>query len=203
MVTARSLILAVILLIFAGKNSVIAVEPDRPSPTFEQLLVKTQQILAEDAAYKPGDLIHRGTAAKILDGLARAGWMPPRRDEILNRVPGENDFLVAVLKEGNGRKLMRQIAKIEKGFDRLDRLGQLPQGQQLVKQLVNSKDGFKLIDYLTQTEGGKNLGNMLAQEGQKNFNQPTGKLYTAKAIMTELQPLYEKTAKPAQGTASN
>ena len=135
--------------------------------------------------------------------MAKTGWEAPQRDKILNRVPAKNDFLVTVLNEGKGRELMRQVAKTRNGFDKLDRLGQLPQGQQLVKQLVNSKDGYKLIDYLTQAEGGKNLGDMLAQDGKKNFNLPTGKLYTAKALLTELQPLYEKSAKNVPGTPSH
>lgn len=172
-------------------KSICGAEVERAFPAFENIIVETQRILAKVEGYEAGDIITRETAGKILSGLDEIGWKVPRQKELLAKVPANTDFLPTLMQTEKGRRFLRGISGHKLAFDRVDRLARLPEGKALVKQLVNGPDGGKLITYLTDTQGGKNLGKMLGQTANgENFNRPTGKIYTAKALLEELKPLH-------------
>ena len=143
------------------------------------------------SGYREGDLISRRPAKDFLDRLEKLGWKPIDQDAILNDVPEEGDFVVSVLSTTRGKSFMRKISKYPNAYDRLDRLGRLPQGKQTVRQLINGPGGYQMIEYLTSSSGGKELGKMLSRSPQGGgFNQPTGKLYTASHLLTRLRRSY-------------
>jgi hypothetical protein len=160
-----------------------------PSPAAVRAIV--EQTLAKDRDYRPGDLLSQKRVASVIGQLKAAGWDVPQSRELLARVPAENEFLVRALSTRQGVAFMRSISTMSGGYDRVDRLSRLPNGQQLVERLVSGPDGYKLIAYLSESRGGHELGTMLGRTAQGvDFNRSTGRIYTAKQLLDELEKLY-------------
>jgi hypothetical protein len=109
-------------------------------------------------------------------------------------VPAGNDYLVQRLRTPRGRQFMRRIANYPGAYDRLDRLSWLPYGKQTVQDLIQKKGGEDMIKYITTAPGGNELGKMLSNAPKgANFNQPTGRIYTAALLLARLKTSYAAT----------
>jgi hypothetical protein len=173
-------------------------------PRFETVQQIVVQYFATLPEYKPGTIISRKQVEPLLDTLAKEGWVVADRDEILKLVPRDDEFLVTQLRTPNGRKMMDQLVSNPAGYDRLDRLSQIPMGKQTVRDLIAGPDGYKLLDYMTQTKGGDELGRMLSKDPHgHDFNQATGRIYTDGALLARLRASYEAAARQARNTTSN
>jgi len=160
-------------------------------PSFASVKKLVEKTLSGDRHYRSGDLLSQSQAAAVLAQLKSNGWEVTQSRELLARVPSDEEFLVRELRTPKGLVMMRQIAGMKDGFDRIDRLSRIPNGPQLIAQLIEGPDGYKLIAYLTETRGGKELGQMLDRTpGDGNFNEPTGRIYTEKQLLAELQRLH-------------
>jgi hypothetical protein len=74
------------------------------------------------------------------------------------------------------------------GYDRIDRLSRLPLGQQTVRDLIRGPGGEKMVAYMTTASGGKELGKMLSNDPQgKQFNAPTGRIYTVAMLLDRMK----------------
>ncbi len=122
---------------------------------------------------------------------------------ILAKVPEAKDAICELLLTEKGRPFMRRVLKMPQGLDRVDNLTKLPNGRALVKQLLNDKGGDQLIEYLTTSEGGKNMGKMLGKEAHVDFNKATGRLYTAKALLLEVEAQYHADMNKLEKSALN
>lgn len=143
--------------------------------------------------YQPGDIIARNDVEPVFKLLEQIGFHVADRQAILKSVPPANDFLVSSLRSEAGTRFMRQIAGYSMGYDRLDRLAQLPHGKQTVRDLIKGPDGYKMIDYMTTSRGGLEMGKMLSQAPKgKNFNAPTGRIYTVDQLLKRLKQSYAK-----------
>jgi hypothetical protein len=147
-----------------------------------------EKSLAADPNYRPGDLISQRQVSAVLSDLKAAGWEPAQSKEISQRTLADNDVLVRKLRTPKGVALMRRVATIAEGYDRLDRLCRMPGGEQIVERLISGPDGYKLVAYLAESRGGQQLGGMLGRAAQdESFNQPTGRIYTAKQLTGALE----------------
>jgi hypothetical protein len=168
-----------------------------PFATIEQAVRRT---FAAQGDRRTGDLIVRSEAEAALRQVEKAGWKVPRREEILRKVHGDQDFLAENLRTPAGMMFMRQISGYRLGYDRLDRLSDLPRGQQMVLDLIRGPDGYKMIEYMTSEPGGKEMGRML--NGAVNgagFNNPTGRIYTVNSLVAELKRVYDASLVPTPG----
>ncbi len=87
---------------------------------------------------------------------------------------------------------MRQSGKYPLAYDRIDRLSRMIMGEKNVRALIRGPDGYKMIQYMTSTPYGRNMGQMLSQDPRgADFNSPTGRLYTADALLGRLQQSYD------------
>jgi hypothetical protein len=146
--------------------------------------------------YQPGALIVRSEVRALLRRLEQMGWRVAEGKEILALVPGDGEFLATALRTPGGRKFMSRVAQYPDGYDRLDRLSRLPRGQRMVQDLIRGPDGYKLIEYMTTTPGGFNLGSQLANAPDgRDFNKPTGRIYTVKMLRQRLYASYQEAAK--------
>ncbi len=160
-------------------------------PSFVTVKKLVEKTLSSDRHYRSGDLLSQSQTAGVLAQLKSSGWEVTQSRELLARVPSDEEFLVRELRTPKGLVMMRQIAGLKDGFDRIDRLSRIPNGPQLIAQLIEGPDGYKLIAYLTETRGGKELGQMLDRTpSEGNFNEPTGRIYTEKQLLAELQRLH-------------
>lgn len=155
---------------------------------FDAVVQQVQAHLTARLGYQPGDLISRREAAAILDCAAELGWSPPNRADILELVLDDRALLIRKLRKGAGKKLMRDCARRGLPFDTLDRLSSLPDGERILQSLINGPDGYKMIEYLATAPGGRALGSQLAAVPRgKDFNRPTGRIYTAEQLLAHLK----------------
>ena len=129
------------------------------------------------------------------------GWTVTDRRIILSLVPDDSEFLIRQLRSHSGRSFMSRVSSYSNAYDRLDRLTRLPHGRQTMHDLIHGVGGEKMIEYMTTTPGGKNLGKQLSNAPKgRDFNQPTGRIYTAKMLLGRLQKSYAA-AKEARAAA--
>jgi hypothetical protein len=165
-------------------------EQQRQLPRFREV----EKLVAErfgSNGREMNDLITRQETDELFAEIGKLGWKIDDRKEILARVPDEGEFFVQQLRSKRGNTLMRDIAPLPLGYDRVDRLSQLERGHRYVSDLVKGPDGYKLIQYMTETPWGKNMGKQLrgAPDGA-NFNKPTGRIYTAEQLLPTLHDSY-------------
>jgi hypothetical protein len=123
------------------------------------------------------------------------GWKVPNPDQLLGKTLPDQSWLVVNLRTPAGTKFMRQIAGYPGGYDCTDRLANIAGGRDTVAALIRGPGGEKMIQYLTTSRYGKNMGRELTLvPGGADFTQPTGKLYTESALLSELARLYDGSA---------
>jgi hypothetical protein len=176
-------------------NSDAAAEPAK-RPSFDAIATAVAGYFASLEDFKPTDLIHQSNVAAALTHVTTAtGWQVPDSDAIVHRALADDSFVVKQLATPNGRKFMRDIAKYPGTYSRLDRLSTISGGQQFTKDIVRAKGGADMIQYMATTPGGHNLGTMMKDVKQGvDLNKPTGRIYTAGDLLTELKKAYAKSS---------
>lgn len=160
-------------------------------PEWPQVVQTVRQHFAA-AEQPPWMILSRDQAAAVLERLAQLGLRPADREQILQQIPAAEEFLVAELRTPQGRQFMADIAAYPGAYDRLDRLSRLPRGKQMVRDLIRGPDGYKLIEYLTTAPNGHELGRQLSRTPKgKQFNQPTGRIYTEAMLLERLHQSYD------------
>ncbi|MCE9547214.1 MAG: hypothetical protein K8T25_17215 [Planctomycetia bacterium] len=193
-VTAASLVLATLLGGIASAAGPTA--PNATKPTWPQVQQIVRDQFATERNYKANDIISRNQVEPILKKLAAAGWTVPQQEQLLARIPADTSWLVTNLRTDKGRRFMRQISGLPQGYDRVDRLSMLSDGKQTVAALIKGPGGQQMIEYMTTSRYGKNMSRELrSTPGGANFDQPTGMLYTADALLGELSRLYQGAGK--------
>jgi hypothetical protein len=183
--------------------NLLAAEAQKPLPPFEDVVKAVRQSLAGQADYKDGDLLTQGMVEPLFEPLAKMGFVVPDRQDILSQVPADCDLLVSMLHSPDGMKFMRQSSGYPDAYDRLDHMLRLPLGEQTVRDLIRGPDGYKMIQYMTTAPGGKNLGLELSRDpGGAGFNEPTGRIYTAKMLLDRLQQSHAEARKKVAATES-
>ena len=161
-------------------------------PSFDQVQKLVDRQLATLSDYQPGDIVSQQQVEPIFEQLKQLGWVVRDRAEIMKLVPGDSEFIVRELRSAEGRTFMRQSGKYPLAYDRIDRLSRMSMGEKNVRALIRGPDGYKMIQYMTSTPYGRNMGQMLSQDPRgADFNSPTGRLYTADALLGRLQQSYD------------
>ncbi len=189
-----SALLVAVAIGLTGSRSVAdnAPAPEEPLPDFAQVEKTVRRQFAALPDYAPGDVISTSDAEPVFDHLRRMNWQVVDQRSILSLVPEDRNFLVRKLRTAEGRKLMQQIKALPCAYDRLDRLTTLPHGRQTLVDLIRARDGYKMIEYMTTTKGGQNLGRQLGRRPQdKDFNKPTGRIYTVDMLISRLKSSYD------------
>jgi hypothetical protein len=197
--------IALLLTALAAAPCVAAADgPDSSSnsagkmPPFSTVKSTVERSLATDRSYRTGDLLSQRQVAAVLGEIKKAGWDVEQDRKLLARVPADNEFIVRALRSSEGTAFMRKVSAMPDGYDRVDRLSRIPNGQQTLQKLIAGPDGHRLIGYLTEARGGKEMGTMLGRTPQGvNFNEPTGRIYTAAQLLVELESLHAAAAKQA------
>ncbi len=149
--------------------------------------------------WRPRDLITRDKVEPLLAQLRRTMLPLPDARRILKDALPKDDFLAQQFRTSAGRKFMRQVARYDDAYDRLDRLRRLPHGEQTIIDLIRGPDGYKMIEYMTTTPGGEALGQQLSNASKgKKFNETTGRIYTAKMLLERLEQSRAATLKNAK-----
>ncbi len=164
-----------------------------PPDDFEPLVEAVEKSFDARPGYVHGDLITRSQIADAVAALANAGFEFKDGNRIVEKGLPDNSFLARELSTPAGRKFMRNVARNQGGYARLDRLSSMPRGKQLVSDLIRKPGGEKLIEYLATTKGGRTMGAMVGSgRGGANLNEPTGRIYTAFDLIAELERRYRR-----------
>lgn len=162
--------------------------PALPSPTDVQSAV--QGFFKELPGYQPGGLVTRAQVAPLFRRLRSLGWEVADSADILAALPAPNDPIVRALQGPAGASFQKKLATIPQGYDYVARLLALPRGKEVVADLVQAPGGEAMIQYLSTTPGGKRTGAMLSRPAGHDFNQSTGRLYTAEDVAARLKASY-------------
>ena len=180
---------------FAAESTQTAKKPGDARPKWDQIQRAATAALCSREDYKPGDIIGRTEAQAGLAAVAALGWEPADAQAIAALVPGDDEFIVKRLRGKNnkdGQRFMRHVAKYPEGYDRLDRMIRLPRGETIMADLIHNPGGYQMVEYLATAQGGVEMGKMLSETPKgKNFNEPTGRIYTAEQLIARLKKSYD------------
>jgi hypothetical protein len=166
-------------------------------PQFTAVRAVVEKHFAAQRGYLPGDLISQSDWDAIAKQLDRLGWKPSDAPQIRSGLLPDKSFLIQKSRSPDGRDFMRQVARSPQGYDRLEHLSRIPNGEPTISRLIDGPDGYKLLEYMATAPGGRELGTMLSvDEGGANFNKATGRLYTADALLQQLQESYNRESQP-------
>jgi hypothetical protein len=179
-------------------------KPAPKLPTWQKIEKAASQALCSGPDYAPGDIIARSEAQAFLGKVAALGWEPDDAQELAAAVPGDDEFIVKRLRGKNnkdGQRFMRHVAKYPEGYDRLDRMIRLPRGEIITADLIHNPGGFQMVEYMATAQGGIELGKMLSETPKgKNFNAPTGRIYTAEQLLARVHKSYDQAIARAEST---
>jgi len=177
---------------------------DKPMPPFSDVEAAVLRYFRALPNYRSGDLITRGEVKPLWGQLQKLGFSPSDAEQIIGDIPAKNEFLPTQLRTRAGKKFMRQIAKYPDAYDRLDRLSRMPHGRQTIRDLMKGPGGEKMIEYMPTTSGGKELGKLLSNNPRtRNFNKPTGRIYTAAMLIARLEESHTAAVKASTLTRSS
>ena len=169
----------------------------RALPEFSAVRAALDKHFAAQRGYQPGDLISQSDWDVLAKGLDRLGWRPSDAAQIRAALLPEKSFLIQKARTQEGRDFMRQVARSPQGYDRLDHLSRIPNGEPTISRLIDGPDGYKMLEYMATAPGGRELGNYLsADENGARFNEPSGRIYTAEALLQRLQQSYSNDSRP-------
>jgi hypothetical protein len=182
--------IAVTGILLAGTCAAAETSPTKKSKAamFAEAEKRITSHFQKQKHYSPGDLITREQVSPVLKELRRQGWNSKSLESVSARLVPQGEFLAQQLDSPAGRKFMRRIAEYPQAYDRLDRLSRLIRGRKIVHDLIYEVGGEKMIEYLTTSSGGKAMGRMLSEAPHgKNFNKPTGRIYTVAMLLRALR----------------
>ncbi len=198
---AFSCVLTIATLVPAAETKKTEKKSAAELPKWDQLERAASAALRSREDYHPGDILARSEAQACFAKLAALGWEPAEAQELAAAVPGDDEFIVKRLRGKNnkdGQRFMRHVAKYPEGYDRLDRMIRLPRGETITADLIHNPGGYQMVEYLATAQGGIEMGKMLSETPKgKNFNQPTGRIYTAEQLIARLKKSYASDAAQA------
>jgi hypothetical protein len=201
---------APIVLVMTFMASTVGAEPARrvEKPTLPEVAQFADQFLQEKTGYRPGHLVTQSGVVKLLGALEAKGWQVREKDKLIARVLKDDDFLVRQFSDEAGQAFLRKIENLPGGIDRVDRLSRLPQGELSVNDLIRKvPNGAEWIEAMTTTRRGEIEGERISNaEAGHGFNEPTGRLYTlralAQAIFESLEPTSRSSAPSGNHSAT-
>jgi hypothetical protein len=204
------LLLALGILLGSLSSTSLAAAPAKTAPAkaSEKKVLKFGEIkqivsrhFAATKGYRSGDLITRQSVANLFKQLELYGWKVADQNEILGQILSEGDFLAKQMRTDPGKSFMRKVSGYPGGFDRVDRISRMPQGRGNVTQMIKMPDGYEMIEAMTTTSRGRKLGQRLSNAPKgKDFNKPTGRIYTEAALTARLKKSFAQRSK-AQGSS--
>lgn len=201
----RSRLTRVVATFWLGLCAIVAhADRSAPSapPSWSVVKQAATKALDSQPGYRAGDLITRTEVESVLRQLDRVPWKVPDRQELLARSVEPGSYLAQLGSTPSGKSFLRQVARTPQALDRLDRLSGLPQGQQTIRDLMRSPKGYEMLQYMASPQGA-GLGRQLSNAPQgAGFNAPTGRIYTAEALLNRLKALYDASTRPTKTNVS-
>lgn len=174
-----------------------AADAKKKLPAWSVIDETVRRTLATKRGYQPGDLLSRGDVQNVLDQVGRVGWDVANRADLLKNTLEDGSFLVRQLQSAPGIRFSRAALTDPNVYDRLDRLSRFSGGENLIATITTMPGGSKLMAKPPSPNFG-DLTALLPKQANgltprdKDFNKPTGKIYTEKQLLTALAESYKK-----------
>lgn len=194
--------LSATLIVVSSLGAVVTAANRDKFPKWSEVERLAQSGIARRNDYRPRDIISKGDVAPIFSSLAKHGWKVKDAKAIMGKMLEDSHFLVKVLREGDGRGFMRKVSRDPAVYDRLDRVAAHDGGKPLIRSLIKLPDGEKytkakpgpgsptMSDLLLINERGSAQRRRL-----KDYDKPTGRIYTADQFVARLKKSYSQAAK--------
>ncbi len=142
--------------------------------------------------HQTNDLLSRKDVEPLFGLLEDLEWQVRDRQEILGQVLSDSDWMVRTLRSRDGLKFMRSLAAIADGYDRFDRMRQLPEGKRQITALMKEPGGPVWFEFLGSSPLGKQTAELVSRAPQnRKFDQPTHRLYTAQDVYQQFRKRYQ------------
>ena len=185
-----------VLSLLIGFSNQLATADEAEIKTVKDLNSVVKKYFANLEGYRSGDLITTGDVGPLLQLLKKKGWSVPQRSTLTSRLTKTGSFLDKTLSSKNGENFLGEVSKVPGGADRIERIAKLKNGKGTLNQLLKFPHGSDLIKELATTKVGRNLGRYAAKrEDGKDFNKPTGKIYTESELVKELVKRFKEDPK--------
>lgn len=168
---------------------------------------KVQEVVATQLAslrdYEKSDIISSSDMKPVFPELAKMGWKVKDQEEILKQMLRPTDFLVKELRTPNGKRFMRKISGDQAVYDRLDRVSEHKRGPATIRNVIRLPDGEKYMR-AKPAPGNPTLSDLVLMYDRgsvqhrsiKDFDKPTGKIYTGNEFLKRLKESYAEANRP-------
>lgn len=170
----------------AAQNTPQKNTPSRPP--FAKVEAAVRKSFDAQRDREPNDLITQSEVALALQQVEKTGWRLEEPELLLERVLPDSDYLVQQLRTRHGRRFMKQVGGRPLMYDQLDRVARVPGGQALVRDLPKLPDAAVQATQLEQFL--PKIGSGRARR-VKDFNKPTGRIYTVDQLIGTLRKIYD------------
>jgi hypothetical protein len=181
---------------------------EKQFPEWSAVAARIDEHFKSVKEYRPGDMLSRGAVESLLAELAKLGWTVRDREAIMSQVTADKDLLVQQFSTPRGREFMRKVAQNPANFDHLHRLAQTSNGQRQVRDLMKLPNGPEVLAALASSPQGRDISRRIAAGPRtRNYDKPTGRIYTQQQLIVRLRESYAKElaerakAKPDSTTA--
>jgi hypothetical protein len=179
----------------------VAAQEKRPPFATVQKIVIAQLHARPD--YKQGDIITADEVKPVFEVLEKLGWKVEDQADILKQMLGPSDFLVKTLRSPAGERFMRKISADPSVYDRLDRVSQHKRGPATIRNLLRLPNGEQYTR-ARPGPGQPTLSDLVLiydrgsvhDRAVKDFDKPTGKIYTGKQFLQRLKRSYVEADRP-------
>ncbi len=163
------------------------------------------ETLAQRDGYQNGDLITQSDVKLVMKTLASFGWVPKDQKELINLTLPDDDPLKQILSTVDGTRFMRQSGGAVLIYDRMDRVCRVFGGERMLVAMARLPDGHRYAE-LKRPYGVPGFLDLLPKTGSgrrrsiKDYDQPTGRIYTEQQLITRLEETFQSQLKAAAPT---
>jgi hypothetical protein len=174
------------------------------APPWKEIEVQLDDLFADLEGWEQHDLVSRRQVKAVLDELQQLFGELPDADALLEDTLDDQDFLVVQLTSPAGRRFMRSVSEEKLIYDRLDRIAREAGGPALIRNLIRLPDGEVFVRS-SRAATVPGLLELLPKRGNgksrrvRDFDKPTGKIYTAEHLKGRLQAIYDPQASGQDG----
>lgn len=179
---------AVFCLCLAGLCVTGFAQDTKSKKPYDKEQTSLAEMIEENREYKAGDLITWEDAKPYIEQLKENGLEIPDEENLPSMFLSENDRVVKMLRTRKGTKFMRNLAKDGGTFDILDRFRKLPRGYTMLQTMIDTPKGHQLLADMVTSKTGKGTAEQLSRTPEgKDFDKPTGLIYTEAALLDFLK----------------
>lgn len=168
-------------------------------PDWKTVAATAKQHFQSLPNYQPGDVLSLGQIKPLLAKFAKAGWKLSDQDAFLGQICADDDFVLRQLRSKSGQKFMRNMRGSAEQYDYLRRLAATKGGDRAVADIMKLNNANDVLAALTSSKAGKDISRRMAEQPKtKDYNTPTGFLYTETQILARLKESFDRDVRSAK-----